>query len=143
MTENPMMTDFNLGERRMITQVATISIPVTDQDRAKAFYVEKLGLELVDDVPLFPGADVRWLSVKPKDAQTAMVLYKMNGDWEHYAPTLGKSQSLTLSVTNLKGYCEELKAKGVTVSKEPSTEFWGTFANILDPDNNELMLVER
>ncbi len=47
----------------MIDAVATVCIFVTDQDRAKAFYTEKLGFELLQDSPM---GESRWIAVAPK-----------------------------------------------------------------------------
>ena len=41
----------------MIKRVGTVSVFVSDQQRAKAFYTEKLGMELRLEAPLFPDAD--------------------------------------------------------------------------------------
>ena len=41
----------------MINRVGTVSIFVEDQDRAKAFYTEKLGMECTADNEMWPGAD--------------------------------------------------------------------------------------
>jgi len=38
----------------MITTIATVSVFVEDQDRAKAFYTEKLGMKLINDSEMFP-----------------------------------------------------------------------------------------
>ncbi|MBC8171722.1 MAG: VOC family protein, partial [Anaerolineae bacterium] len=59
----------------MIKMVGTVSVFVSDQDRAKDFYVNKLGMELHRDSPLYPGATTRWVSVAPAGAQTEIVLY--------------------------------------------------------------------
>lgn len=50
-----------------ITQIMTVGVPVTDQDRALAFYTETLGFELVMDAPL-PQFGGRWLVVAPAGA---------------------------------------------------------------------------
>ena len=47
-----------------ITKVQLFSIPVTDQDRARDFYVGVLGLELVREMPMGPGQ--RWVQVRPR-----------------------------------------------------------------------------
>ena len=49
-------------------KVATVVVPVSDQDRAIEFYVEKLGLEKRTDVPF--GNGYRWVEVAPGDAVT-------------------------------------------------------------------------
>ncbi len=60
----------------MIDAVATICIFVNDQDKAKAFYLDKLGFELHQDSPM--GPDSRWIAVAPKGARTEVILYKMD-----------------------------------------------------------------
>ena len=85
----------------MINRVGTVTIFVEDQDRAKAFYTEKLGMELRSDAELWPGADARWLSVAPAGAETQIVLYKFDSHWEHYRGTFKKSQSLTLQCDDI------------------------------------------
>jgi lactoylglutathione lyase len=124
----------------MIDKVATLCIFVTDQDRAKDFYINKLGFEMHDDQPM--GPDSRWVSVAPKGAQTEVILYKMDQNWEHYKQIMGKSQALTFNVPDMNATYAELKAKGVQFTGEPDKQEWGTFATIVDPDDNKLLLVE-
>jgi catechol 2,3-dioxygenase-like lactoylglutathione lyase family enzyme len=45
-----------------ITHVQLLSVPVTDQDRARDFYVDTLGFTLVRDSPM---GDQRWVQVAP------------------------------------------------------------------------------
>ena len=56
-----------------IIDVATIGVPVTDQDRAIAFYVHQLGFEKGLDVPL-EQLGVRWIVVAPPGAMTTIAL---------------------------------------------------------------------
>ena len=77
----------------MINKVGTVTIFVEDQGRAKAFYTEKLGMELLSDDELWPGADARWLSVAPAGAETQIVLYKFDSHWEHYRSDVQASRS--------------------------------------------------
>ena len=65
----------------MISRVGTVSIFVENQDRAKAFYTETLGMDLISDDEIWPGADSRWLSVAPAGAETQIVLYKFDDNW--------------------------------------------------------------
>ena len=46
----------------MITQLKFVGIPVSDQDRALAFYTEKLGFEISTDQPMGPGK--RWIELR-------------------------------------------------------------------------------
>ena len=50
----------------MITSIATVTVFVEDQDRAKAFYTEKLGFKLINDSEMFPGSGMRWITVAPE-----------------------------------------------------------------------------
>jgi catechol 2,3-dioxygenase-like lactoylglutathione lyase family enzyme len=124
----------------MIDSIATVCLFVSDQDRAKDFYLNKLGMELRMDAPLAPNSTARWLSVAPKDALTELVLYLPDENWEHYKQVVGKSQAVTFKVSNLETFCADLKRKGVTILQEPKTEFWGTYAMIQDSEGNSLLL---
>jgi catechol 2,3-dioxygenase-like lactoylglutathione lyase family enzyme len=55
-----------------ITQVGMVGVPVTDQDRALAFYVGVLGFEKRVDVAY--GAGARWVEVAPPGATTTIAL---------------------------------------------------------------------
>lgn len=124
----------------MIDAVATICIFVSDQDRAKAFYTEKLGFELREDAPMGPS---RWIAVAPAGARTEVILYKMDENWEHYRQVMGKSQAITFNVTDMAATHADLKAKGVRITQEPDVQPWGTFMMILDEDGTGLLLVEQ
>ena len=124
----------------MIDKVGTICIFVDDQDRAKAFYTEKLGFEVRSDEPMGPSS--RWIAVAPKGASTEVILYKMDENWTHYRSVQGKSQALTFNVTDMQALYADLKAKGVLVTSEPEKQPWGTFMTIQDADQNSLLLIE-
>ncbi len=123
----------------MIDAIATVCIFVKDQDRAKAFYTEKLGFELRQDSPM---GESRWIAVAPKGARTEVILYKMDENWEHYRSVLGKSQALTFNVTDMTALHADLKAKGVRITQEPDPQPWGTYMMISDEDDNGLLMVE-
>lgn len=127
----------------MINRISTVTIFVKDQDRAKAFYTEKLGFELKNDTPLYPGAAVRWLAVAPAGSDTELILYLADENWAHYEQTIGKPQNFTMAVTNLAELHTDLKAKGVNFTTEPTKEFWGSFAFVEDSEGNQLLLVEN
>lgn len=127
----------------MITKVGTVSIYVSDQQRAKAFYTEKLGFELRTDAPLYPGAETRWIAVAPPGAVTEIILYIPDENWEHYSNVVGKSQSVTLSVDNITTTYNDLKTKGVEFASEPDIQPWGSYATLIDSEGNHILLVEE
>jgi len=64
------MSDTTTATR--ISQVATVIVPVSDQDQAIAFYTDKLGFELRSDIPM--GDAERWVEVAPAGAATTISL---------------------------------------------------------------------
>jgi lactoylglutathione lyase len=127
----------------MFSRVGSVSLFVSDQDRAKDFYIRILGFELRQDAPLYPGAANRWVSVAPKGAETEVVLYLPDENWEHYRQTVGKSQAMAFNVEDMQAIAADLKEKGVTFTQEPDPQPWGTYAMIRDSEGNQLILVEQ
>ncbi|HLY29094.1 MAG TPA: VOC family protein [Aggregatilineales bacterium] len=124
----------------MFKAIGTVCLFVNDQDKAKAFWVDKVGLELRSDMPMGPS---RWVAVAPKGSYTEMILYKLDENWEHYRNVVGKSQAITLDVTDMSKVHDELKAKGVKFVLEPEKQMWGTQAIIQDDEGNQVILIQR
>jgi catechol 2,3-dioxygenase-like lactoylglutathione lyase family enzyme len=115
-----------------IQDVVVVSVPVSDQERAKEFYVEKLGFELTRDES---GPDIRWVQVTPKGGTTSLTLVT----WFETMPP-GSLQGLVLDSEDLQRDCEELLARGVEFDEPPRERPWGTEAVVHDPDGNKLVL---
>jgi len=126
-----------------INYVGTVCVFVSDQDRAKDFYTRVLGMELHTDQPIYPGAANRWVSVAPAGAKTEIILYLPDENWQHYSQVVGKSQAVTLDVTDMVSLAKDLKAKGVVFTTEPDPQPWGTSAFIQDSEGNQILLVEQ
>jgi lactoylglutathione lyase len=126
-----------------INSVGTVCVFVADQERAKSFYVDKMGFELRTDQPLYPGAQARWIAVAPRGAATEIILYLPDENWEHYRQVVGRSQAITLDVTAMDEVVRELKAAGVTFVQEPDAQPWGTYATFEDSEGNHILLVEQ
>jgi len=127
----------------MINRVGTVTVFVENQDRAKEFYTNMLDMEVHTDQAGIPGSPNRWLAVAPKGAATEIILYLVDQYWEHYRPVVGKSQAVTLDVTDMATLAKNLKAKGVTFIAEPDFQPWGTNAMIQDSEGNAILLVEQ
>ena len=125
-----------------IEKVGSVCVFVSDQDRAKAFYTNVLGMELREDELLYPGATNRWVAVAPQGAETEIILYLPDENWQHYKQVVGQSQALTINVTGMSALHEDLKSKGVKFVQEPEAQPWGTYATIEDSEGNKLILVE-
>ncbi|MEW2353357.1 VOC family protein [Spirillospora sp. NPDC029432] len=114
-----------------ITHVRLLTVPVSDQDTAKAFYTGVLGMEVLADREMGP---MRWLQVAPKGAATSMVLANHLPDM---AP--GGVQGLILESADLDADCERLRQAGVDV-QGPQDLPWGRQATFGDPDGNGIVL---
>ena len=116
-----------------VQDVIVVSVPVSDQDRAKAFYVDKLGLELVREDDSVPG--LRWVQVAPKGGGTALTLVT----WFESMPA-GSLRGLVLTSNDLQADYERLAAKGVEFDQPPRRQPWATEAVLHDPDGNSLVI---
>lgn len=116
-----------------IQDVRVVSVPVSDQERAREFYVEKLGFELVRDDDAVPG--IRWLQVGPPGASTSLTLVT----WFESMPP-GSLRGLVLVCEDLEGTYERLVVDGVEVDRELADQPWGKEAVVRDPDGNRLVL---
>lgn len=125
-----------------IERVGTVCIFVRDQDRAREFYVGRLGMEVRADEPVRPGETNRWLAVAPKGADTEIILYLPDEHWEHYQPVVGKSQALTLQVDNLDKLKKDLEKKEVRFIHDPEKHPYGKYAMIEDSEGNHIILIE-
>jgi lactoylglutathione lyase len=124
----------------MLTNIGTITVHVTDQDKALAFYTEKLSFEARTDMPM--GPDQRWLEVAPPGAQTRILLYKPTPEapgadsYDVAKAKIGKNTGMVLEVDDIKATFAELKAKGVTIIDEPTQQPWGWWGVFADQDGN-------
>lgn len=113
--------------------VAVVSVPVSDQDRAKAFYVDQLGFQLVREDDSVPG--IRWVQVTPSAGATALTLVT----WFDSMPA-GSLRGLVLTSSDLQADYQQLVAKGVEFDEPPQRQPWAIEAVLHDPDGNSLVL---
>ena len=115
----------------MLTKIGTITVGVTNQDQALAFYVDKLGFEKVDDQPM--SETERWLEIGLPGAQTHIMLGLRGQSGGDKTGMTG----FVLHTDNIEATCETLKARGVTFTQELDNQPWGKWAQISDLDGNE------
>jgi len=116
-----------------VKTVTVISVPVSDQDRARDFYVGTLGFELIRDDPTVPG--LRWVQVAPEKGATALVLVT----WFETMPA-GSLRGLVFAVADLDAYYQRLNAEGVRFDGPPQEQGYAREAVCYDPDGNMLVL---
>ena len=121
-----------------ISQIGTVVIPVSDQDRAIEFYTETLGFEKRSDVPF--GNGYRWVEVGPADARTTIAIVPPPPG----KPTGNVETGIALNTGDVDAVHADLKARGVDVDEKVSRMgdpvppmFW-----FRDPDGNTLLVVE-
>jgi catechol 2,3-dioxygenase-like lactoylglutathione lyase family enzyme len=128
----------------MIQKISHVSIYVLDQEEAKDFYVNKLGMDLKNDVTMDGG--FRWITVSPK-GQPDVELVLMGTQPGHLFSEeeseklrslikAGKIGVGVLGTADCRKTFEELKEKGVKFHKEPTDEFYGTEALLEDNSGN-------
>ena len=121
-----------------ITKIGRVIVPVSDQDAAIAFYTDKLGFELVSDIPFGDGD--RWVEVAPPGGGTAIALSAPQGSFQPPRET-----GIALTSANPRAVHAELSAKGVDVDADLMGGD-GTVPLLVmfrDGDGNGLMVVEE
>lgn len=114
-----------------ITHARLVTLPVTDQDAAKDFYVGTLGFEVLADKRMGP---VRWLQVAPEGAQTSFTLATAEQGF-----TPGSAKGIMLETSDLDADCARLAQAGAAIDG-PVDLPWGRQATFTDPDGNAFVL---
>lgn len=119
-----------------ITKITVVSVPVTDQQRAKAFYVGTLGFDLITEAPMGDGND--WVQVGPAGTEVSLTLVNWFPEMQP-----GSLQGLVVACDDIQATYDDLKGKGVSFDGPPDKTPWGIFATLRDPDGNSLVLHEN
>jgi catechol 2,3-dioxygenase-like lactoylglutathione lyase family enzyme len=126
-----------------------VLLPVSDIDRAKAFYTDKVGFNL--DVDHHPNEEFRVVQMTPPGSSCSITIGKGITD---AAP--GSCRGTHLVVTDIEAARAELAERGVEVSEirhmgpegwqpgpDPNHADYNSFADFADPDGNTWILQER
>jgi catechol 2,3-dioxygenase-like lactoylglutathione lyase family enzyme len=105
-----------------------VAVPVSDVDRAKAFYTEKAGFNADHDHAV--SDEIRFVQLTPPGSACSISIGKGLVD----TPP-GSAQGLQLVVTDIQAAHDELAGRGVDVSDVQSFP-WGDFVFFNDPDGN-------
>jgi catechol 2,3-dioxygenase-like lactoylglutathione lyase family enzyme len=105
-----------------------IGVPVTDVDRAKAFYVDQAGFNLDHDHTV--SEDIRFVQLTPPGSACSIAIGK---GLTQLAP--GALDNLQVVVSDIYQARAELAGRGVDVS-EVDVQPWGSFVSFSDPDGN-------
>ena len=105
-----------------------VAVPVTDVDRAKAFYTEKIGFNADHDHRV--SDEIRFVQLTPPGSACSIAL----GDGIVEAPP-GSAKGLQMVVSDVTAARAELVERGVDVS-DVQVFPWGSFVFFEDPDGN-------
>ena len=105
-----------------------VAVPVTDVDRAKAFYVEQVGFHADHDYQVNDA--LRFVQLTPPGSACSIVL----GTGVTTMPP-GSQQGLQIVVADVEAARQALVEKGVDAS-EVDVQPWGSFVTFSDPDGN-------
>jgi predicted enzyme related to lactoylglutathione lyase len=105
-----------------------VQVPVSDVDRAKAFYTEQAGFNADVDVTVREG--LRFVQLTPPGSAASIAIGE---GLSEMAP--GTVQGLQVVVDDVQAARAELAARGVDVSDVQSFD-WGSFVYFSDPDGN-------
>jgi catechol 2,3-dioxygenase-like lactoylglutathione lyase family enzyme len=123
------------------------TVPVSDMDRAKAFYIDQMGFTL--DVDHSAGEDFRVIQLTPPGSACSIALLRMTD------PPPGTAAGLHLVVADIEAARAELVARGAPVGDyfhftdggetkglHPDRGDYETFLHLQDPDGNRWLVQE-
>ncbi len=127
-------------------KIKLTTVYVDDQDKAAAFYTEKLGFKKKAEYPA-PGGKFKWLTVVSPEEPDGVQLYLQPNE-DPAARALQKSlkdkgEAATMFyVDDLQREYERLKGLGVTFTMEPTKAPWGHMARLDDTCGNIIQITQ-
>ncbi len=121
----------------MLRGIKFVGVPVKNQDVSLKFYTEALGMKVATDQPF--NDKKRWIELLIPGAQTGVALFTPDG----HEKRIGEFQSISFWCEDVFATVKSLQAKGVTFTKEPTNEPWGSVAIFKDPDGNQFVLSSK
>lgn len=135
----------------MLNQLTHAQVWVHDQDEALAFYTEKLGMELREDVTVPEMGNFRWLTVGLPGQDVGLALLTVPGPPVFDADTQAKVQEvlakgaaggLFFSTDDVHASYEKLKDLGVEFHGEPEQQPYGIDVGFRDPSGNQMRMAQ-
>ncbi len=125
-----------------MNRLGAVSLLVRDYDEAIAFYVDRLGFDLVEDADL--GGGKRWVRVRPKGGEASLLLAKATTDRQQAAvgAQSGGRVWLFLETDDFDRDHAAFTAAGVRFREEPRAEAYGKVAVFEDLYGNAWDLIE-
>ena len=124
---------------------------VHDQDEALAYYTEKLGMEVREDVTVPEMGNYRWLTVGPPGQSDLAFILNVPAPPVMDAATAAELKAIVakgiaggfhLSTDDCRASYEELKGRGVEFVEEPTERPYGIDAAFRDPSGHVFRLIQ-
>ena len=133
----------------MLNSINITHVWVFDQNEALDFYVGTLGLEVSGDMDF---GEMRWLTVRVPGQPGRDILLEKFGPPSVDPDAAARIRELIakgasgftvgFTTANCQKLFDHLKAKGVEITQEPVTHFYGTDIGIRDPFGNHIRIVQ-
>ena len=128
----------------MIDTIGGVVIMVSDQARAVKFYAEKVGFDIRVNVPFFGG---KWIEIAPKDSESTLSIMEPNPqlmppeELEIARKNIGRNTGVWFYTSDIQSTYEDLKSKGVDITKPKKQEWGGIMSLVKDLDGNIFTLL--
>ena len=138
------------GGKTMLKSVTHVGLGVLDQDEALAFWTDKIGFEVRNDVTI-PEIKLRWLTVGPPSQPGLEITLLPPGgpgtppdvvDQARDVLAHGVLPGLIFQVDDCRATYEELKERGVEMIQEPIEQPYGIDAAFRDPTGNHIRFTQ-
>jgi predicted enzyme related to lactoylglutathione lyase len=135
----------------MVGSLTHVTVWVHDQDEALAFYTNKLGMEVREDVTVAEMGDYRWLTIGPTGQPDLSFILTVPGPPvidDELAEQLrnfiaqGVIGSCHFATDDCQATYLELKERGVDFIMEPTEMPYGIEAQFHDPSGNKLRFTQ-
>jgi len=135
----------------MLKSVTHVGLGVHDQDEALAFWTEKLGFEVRNDVTVAEFGNMRWLTVGPSSQPDLEIILMPPGGPSTSPESIsqaveviaqGMLPGLIFRVEDCRATYDELKSRGVEMAQEPIEQFYGIDAAFRDPSGNHIRFTQ-
>ncbi|NIJ13057.1 putative enzyme related to lactoylglutathione lyase [Saccharomonospora amisosensis] len=122
----------------MLNELGSVTIFVTDQDKAREFYTSKVGLEVRRDESFGP---IRWLEVAVPGSATSIVLFPQDNP-VYQEDLMREFTGLQFLTEDIQSTYEQLSGRGVPFTQPPMRMPFGWTAVFTDEDKNQFSLLQ-
>jgi catechol 2,3-dioxygenase-like lactoylglutathione lyase family enzyme len=136
----------------MLKGLTHVGVWVHDQEEALAFYTDKLGMELREDVTVPEMGNFRWVAVGVPGQDVSITLLAIPGPPVFDEETRSQIQSLLakgasgglfFATDDVRESFEDLKNRGVDFTQEPTQQPYGLDAGFRDDSGNHFRMTQQ